>query len=271
MSKQISNFDFIVQKREDLDYQIVVPSRKRSQRIQTVFSFFPQAHIWVHQSQREEYLKVVPENQLKLHKEYGLANIRAEMILRTPNKCVIMIDDDLDGLTFCQGEKTRKTKDANYLRAVMENQIQICYDLDIKCFGWNTNPNPMYYSSIRPFSFTSIPLAIWGVIGKDIVPDRRLKWYGQQMDVVLQNLLKNRIIIRDNRFVYTCGQITGKNAGGAQGMRTSRDCEEDYKLLRKKWGRYAICGINAKEKSVAQNANTYKINVSRKSVVVKEE
>lgn len=271
MSNEISNFDFKVQKREDLDYQIVVPSRKRTERIPTILNLFPDAHIWVHESEKEEYLQVVPENQLKLHNEFGLANIRAEMILKTPNNCVIMIDDDIDGLTFCEGEKTRKTKDPNYLRAVMQNQIQICYDLGIRCFGWNNNPNPMYYSSIRPFSFTSIPTAIWGVIGKDIVPDRRLKWYGEEMDVVLQNLLKYRIIIQDNRFVYTCNDITGQNPGGAQGMRTSRDCDEDYKLLKKKWGDYAVCGKNTKAKSMALNVNSYKINVSRKSVAVKEE
>jgi len=57
--------------------------------------------------------------------------------------------------------------------------IQLCYDLDIKCFGWGNNPNPVYYNSCRPFVFTSIPTAVWGVIGKDIVPDRRLKWYGE--------------------------------------------------------------------------------------------
>lgn len=256
----------ITSKRTELDYMICIPSRKRAERMKKTLALYPDATIWVHESERDDYLRVVPENQLRCHKENGLANIRAEMILRTEESCVVMSDDDVRGVQVCEAPKPFLIEGAGEIRAIIENQIQICRDLNVNMFGWNMSANPLHYWSVRPFSFTTIPLVVWGVIGKEIYPDRRLQWYGEEMDCVLQNLLEHRIIIQDNRFCFICyGNGVGDNDGGAQGLRTKRSCDADYALLRKKWGHYAVCGQQAK---INTNVNTYRVNVSRKASVL---
>lgn len=250
----------------ELDYQIVVPSRKRASNMSALTLKFPDSVIWVHEGEREDYLRVLPESRLRTHNVSGLAAIRREMILGTKNECVVMIDDDVDELYFLEGEKVTHTRDGAIMTQVIENSVRICKDLGLKMFGYNMIPEPKFYNSCNPMSLSTVFCFVYGVFGKNIVPDGRLHYILEDVDMVMTCLMDNRIVYKDCRFAFV-GKSTGGGVGGCQGVRNSIDHEKDMEFMKKKWGKYLNIGKKRVSKK-ASNVNGLSLNVKRKSPLV---
>ena len=104
-----------------------------------------------------------------------------------------------------------------------------------------------------------------GVIGKSIRYDRSLT-YGEDIDLTMKHLLRNRIVYIDNRFYFDFGKAWG-NQGGLQGIRTSEIETRDRARLQRRWGRYVRLGERtaaAKAGKHAGRSTSASIRVKRK-------
>lgn len=220
-----------------MDYRIVVPSRKREDNMENILSMFPEATIVVREEEYKSYLRVTPKEQLVTLPgdfEGGIAKIRAWIMNNFDEDTIIQCDDDLKHVWCVVGQRPRKFKDADKIRRIIENSIQISKDLGISLFYYSRNKKPWSFSAGDPFAFCGgFAGGMFGINGRDLKFDTQL-FTREDLDLTLQALKKDRIILSDRRFYFDFGHTFGGD-GGNQGLRTDQSEENDKKYMRNKW------------------------------------
>jgi len=246
-----------------MNYQIVIPSRKRSENMEEILEIFPRAIIAVHESEVDDYKTSAPQITLMAHSIKGnIGAIRNEILKKVPSECVIFCDDDLKWMWCMTGQRQRKTTDAEAIRQVIENALQCSLDLGIELFSFSRNRDPLQYFANRPFNLTGPSCRIFGIIGRRFKFDESLEW-GEDIDMTLQHLLENRITLHDFRYYFDFGGV-GEGAGGLQGKRTSDGRIRSVKLLSEKWGKHLNMEKRLKETSGMS------IRVNRRAKIISE-
>lgn len=212
-------------------------SRGRSGTIaQHTLRLFPHAELLVHRSERDDYAGLVPRGRLLLHDEPGFPDLIAYCLDRFGNDHVAYLDDDHVSLVCKVGWRARVYVDPEVCAAVVRATAQCALDAGAKLFGFASNAVPATFRPYLPFRFNALIGTMHGVLaehGLEVDPRLRLTW---DVDLCLQSLLKHRILWIDSRWCLTTGFFS--NDGGLASARSQAQFEEEWRVLRSKWGHY---------------------------------
>ena len=177
-----------------------------------------------------------------------------------------MCDDDLR-MVYSMAHVRRKVyRDPRDIRRIVENAMACARDLGLSLFSWATTGRPMSYEACKPIRLVSVAMGTFGIIGRSLRFDTKLE-RGEDVDLTMQALLRERVIYQDTRFKFDCGGMN-RGGGGCQGVRSSRKYELDTRTLEERWGQYVILRGKPriseilKKNSVAERVS---VVVSRKS------
>jgi hypothetical protein len=204
-----------------IDYEIIIPSRRRQNELRGYFNLFPSATIFIHESEHDAYAKIVGKEKIRTHNKQGLWAIHREMILTSEHEIVVHIDDDVNKVFFNSGDERGliAIKDPEHILSVIENTAQTAKDLGLELFGWDLQGKPHYFKPTQPFQLTTPIDTAFGTIGRRLLPDPDFFTSGG-VDLNLNALLHSRVTWMDTRYFFDNGKVFG-GRGGLQGLRTS--------------------------------------------------
>jgi len=246
-----------------LDYEVLIPSRKRSNRLEGWRTLFPFAKLFVHHSEHDDYAKIVGDKNVRTHNVKGLWAIHQAMIDTSEREIVVTIDDDVRRVRFISGDGAAYLKiiDAGHVKTIIENTAIVAKDLGLELFGWDLQGKPQYFRPTEPFKIMTPCDTAFGTIGRNIKWDIRFVAAGQ-FDYNMQVLARSRILWLDSRYYFDNGMV-GKGKGGMQGIRTAENENNDTEFLALKWGRHIFRG-SSKVKG-KMGGMGYRIIVDRKN------
>jgi hypothetical protein len=231
--------------------KVVIPSRRRSQTIGSdSLRLFPDAYVVVHESERDDYRKVVTKRgRLLTHDVAGLGTILNWIVDNVADRhAIAILADDTTGFYLMPGWSARRVDEPERIMAIIESTAQCAIDAGCGLFGGAQNPNPVQYEPGRP-----IKLARWVggplgmVTGHGLRFDERLSLH-VDVDLSLQSLLKHRIIWCDARWC-TSGRALS-NEGGSAHLRGHDAFEREQAILKEKWGPYIEFDMVASKSSL---------------------
>jgi len=205
-----------------------------------MLQLLPDAKVIVAASERSDYLAVVPRRQLLTHDELPtLSDIRNHINGTMQEQCVVMVDDDLNGVMPLIARKKKVLRDPELIFQIVENSHRICEDLDLGLFCYTRSPNTvMMEPECKPFRLVGPAMSAFGVRGP-----ARERHFDPEMancedfDFSLQAALADRIMLCDMRFYFDFGRIfTG--VGGNAGKMTAERIETALAALKRKWGEF---------------------------------
>ena len=170
--------------------------------------------------------------------------------------------------TTTGGVNGRSYSDADFLEGLLLTGAMMMQDSGLSLYGWTICPHPVAYNNCEPYGLNRL------VQGAIYV--KRDAWRFDDstehfdVDCTLTHLLKERILLRDNRFFWDFG-VTSGNFGGQQSSKsrhTGKSVEEGYRDIKKKWGKYFILGgrsVRARVSGGAANQIAFGVLVRRRS------
>tara|TARA_R110000824_G_scaffold53298_2_gene147669 strand:- start:201 stop:971 length:771 start_codon:yes stop_codon:yes gene_type:complete len=219
-------------------YNIAIRSYKRSGKV-TALKVFPDAKIWIPESQREEYAKeygtdvlvVIPDN------EDGNSPRKFNAILnRMESDYQLIVDDDITGIYKFEGTEDPRPvyMQPEDIRDLITRGFRMAEELGTPLWGINLNRDPVSYVTYKPFNFLS---AILGPFSGHIRPSLRYDestLSKDDYDFWLQNILKYRKTLRFNKYHYH--HKHGVGTGGLASIRSIEYEERGAQRMREKWG-----------------------------------
>ena len=133
----------------------------------------------------------------------------------------------------------------------IERLAQMLVDLEVGYLSLPADMNVKFYD--KPFRFVGIPGAI-RIYNKTKFKavDKGNLLYLSDVDIVLQELMRNRIIMIPNYFVHKGAIDTNK--GGNNNSKSMAAMNSENIVMKNKWGKYFIKGDSTK---------MWRINVQR--------
>ena len=203
-------------------FGIYIPSYKRAATI-TTHKLLEYYKVVVRKSEEDEYLKVIPKENLIAVPDEEINNIV---------KVVNWIVDNSD--LIHRLDFNEKITDPEVITSELERIAQLMVDLDIGYGAVDASIAPWNYAQEFTFAGTSGGLR-W--FNKKVYKARFDEKIGYccDTDAVLQELLKNRIILKPK---YLCSHgATDVNSGG-NSQKTRNDQIASFELMKHKWGKY---------------------------------
>jgi len=154
------------------NFKIVIPSRRRVDRIAPTINFTGRKHslIYVNEDEVDTYksqfgniVRSIPKNV------FGMGAIRKYMLedTRADNDLVVQLDDDIIGLEYRFEDKLTQVRETNHFYDVLLNSYQVCDDLEIPVFGYTSHANPIRgYTQLEPVKFTHMISMVTGILPK---------------------------------------------------------------------------------------------------------
>lgn len=229
---------------------IYVPSYNRASTT-TTFQLLDYCTYVVRKSQEEEYrargiknIWAVGDCEID-----NLCKVSNYIVDHAPEKIIFTIDDDVDYFIY-RMEKNEKIKDMDIVMGEIERIAQIMLDLEIGFGAEDAAITPWNYCSEFTFKGTTGAMRWYN---KDVYKSkfREEVYHNCDLDVMLHELLVNRITLKP---MYLCVKAgTDTNAGGnsSKTRQEQRDCVTEMK---RRWGKYFSYNFNT---------NKPTINVSR--------
>lgn len=224
---------------KELSLGIYIPSYRRADTIMT-HNIVEYCKVVVRQSEYEEYLKRVPEEKLMPVADEeinSMIKVWNWCIDNAPEDVVVMIGDDCPDFIYRLDTNT-KILDAETITAEIERIAQLMVDLDIG-FGCD-DPTNVPWGYDGEFAFKG-PSGGINWINKKVYKARYNEEVGYccDTDVVLQELLVNRIVLKPR---YFCAGVpkegsADKNKGG-NSKKSRESMIASYELMKSKWGKY---------------------------------
>ena len=226
-----------------MDFKIVIPSRKRSDKIGKTINFTGRKHslIYVNEDEVDTYksqygdiVRSIPDNI------FGMGAIRKYMLDDTKknNELVVQLDDDIIGLDYIFADKAEQVTDSDHFHEVLLNSYQVCDDLEIPVFGYTSHVNAIRtYTQLDVAKFTHLISMCTGILTKylgSINYDPRFVIY-EDHDFILNTKFYKRFVFVDTR--YNC--VFKKNwtsGGGASLIRNTESLDKHRELLQRKYG-----------------------------------
>jgi hypothetical protein len=215
---------------------IYIPSYKRSETC-TAHKFLTRGTYVVRKSEEELYkqkdLGSCDVLGVDDHLICGLVEVNQWLIDNAKEKVIVILDDDIKHFYY-RMERNDEITDPEIVMMELERIAQILVDLDLGFAA--TDPTTTIWNYVSEFEFKGTAGAIrW--VNRPCFKSRLNKEleYNYDLDVVLQELLHNRIIIKPK---YFCSKgETDTNSGGAS-EKNRQDQYISIELMKKKWGRY---------------------------------
>ena len=192
---------------------------------------------------------VVRKSEEQLYKDAGVESVWAiedelinsvgkvtnYLLDNAPEDVICVCDDDIETFYYRLSRK-EKLKDPVVITREMERLGQLLADLDVGLLGTPITAVP-YYSHEFKLSGTIGPIRIYN---RAKLKSRYIEMpFFTDTDFVLQELLKNRVIIHPEYFVTDAHLEVNK--GGMNMARHKRNQNEAYRKLKEKWGE--ICPL----------------------------
>ena len=222
-------------KKKQKSFGIYIPSYRRADTIST-HRLLEYYKVVVRKSEEDAYLKAIPKENLIAVPDDEINNIVKVVnwiVDNSEEDVIAMIDDDMNDLIY-RLDFNEKITDAEVITSELERIAQLIVDLDIGYGAVDASIAPWNYGQEFTFSGTSGGLR-W--FNKKVYKARFDEKVGYccDTDAVLQELLKNRIILKPK---YLCSHgATDVNAGG-NSQKTRNDQIASFELMKNKWGRY---------------------------------
>ena len=216
--------------------KVVIPSHKRAGRV-TTLQVVPQAILCVEESQAEEYRKAYPGVELLIHPDSvaGLPRKR-DWIYRAAGN-VLMLDDDISAMMRLYtepGERAEVYPDEAW--DIIQSTAAAALDAGVFLWGFNSNPNPMMYTSPSPIKLTGyITGCATGLLAGSKLFYNPAIVCNEDYWISLLNAHYHRMIWKDMRFTFI-QKDTFKNPGGLAEFRNLDREKIDFDLLRRYFG-----------------------------------
>lgn len=223
---------------------IIIPSYKRAGQV-AGYDYFKSARICIPGAQKDDYLKHYDTDRLIIIPNESDGNVarKRNWILRNISRPLLMVDDDVKGLSMSEKGSRRRLKQnialtPSQAQRVIMDGFNMAQQWRCVLWGVNVNTDGRNYQQYKPFSLTQMVLGPFqGHLQHDLYFDERMGTK-DDYDFNLQALAKYRKILRLNKYAYDC--LHGSNAGG---IVSSRSQEREIKYCRaimKKWGERVI-------------------------------
>lgn len=245
-----------------IDYQIVVPSRKRMHNMETIRYLLPSAKICIDEREVDDYAPYVEKSRLLIHPPFdGLAKSINWMMENVEAECLIEIDDDFCGVQVNVGSK-RFITDSEEILAILENAMTCTKDLGLTAFCFSRTVNTTIINPTwRPIVPVQSVCNAFGVMGaaRHRKYDDTLLGRGD-VDWTLQTLLEDRAVYADVRFYFDCGRVFG-GRGGNVGLVTPETFRQTSMKILERWGKHVSFKRMAFQKN--RDVAAVKLAVSR--------
>lgn len=188
----------------------------------------------VRASEEDKYREAGVQNVLAAPDDQVSNAIRTYwwIVDHAPEDIVFIADDDIKDVMYRLDNTTALNKDKETIMAEIERIAQLMVDLDIGYACIDATGTIYNYDGAFAFKGTSGSLK-W--MYKKVLkarPDERCK-YNYDLDLVLQELLYNRIILKPRYIV--CKDYQDTNAGG-DSEKKRKDQIESIEAMKLKWG-----------------------------------
>jgi len=220
----------------ELDYRIVIPSKGRSKNMPKCLDMFPTALIYIDIEELEDYLEYVPRHKILLHPPTNkLSVLRNYLLDILPNETFFTVDDDINYVISLVGRRTRKITDPKSMIQIIENAVIMLKDADLNLFIWASSANPMTFMAGEHLKYVGLPSGAYVLRGKDYRYDENL-FVRLDLDLVMHQLLENRIVLSDTRFYWQDKDGYQGGTGGCQALRSKEMEKFEKEYLYGKWG-----------------------------------
>ncbi len=216
------------------DWHVYCPSYKRSDIAISHKLFKPDRFTYVvRESEYEKYLHL-GVNLLRITDPVNnICETRNWIYDHAPIKNRLQVDDDMSGVHWFY-KKERLLLDIDQLDCIITRHFEIAEDLGIKMWGLNILPDPIAYTTFKPYNFNKPILGPFtATLDMDLRHDPRLT-LKEDYDMFLQVMHKYGKVMRCNFLSYQVDHQ--KMRGGCQTYRTIEKEREQNLLLQKKWG-----------------------------------
>lgn len=220
---------------EKNNFGIYIPSYKRAESI-TTYKILEYYKVVVRKSEEDDYLNVIPkENLISVADEEinSIEKVVNWIVENSEEKVIAMIDDDMKDCLY-RFDYNEKVTDKTVITSEIERIAQIMVDLGIGYGAVDTTKAPWNYGQEFTFAGTSGGLRWFNKNCYKSTFDSKIG-YCCDTDVVLSELLKNRIVLKPKYFCSNGG--TDKNKGG-NSSKKRQDMIDSFYRMKQKWGRY---------------------------------
>lgn len=224
------------------DISVCVPSYKRPTYVETK-EYLNFIKVYVAYEEFEEYKKYQPDLEI-IQCDKGIqgniSRVRNYIIQKELNKrdAVCIIDDDMKGVYYWERGLSHRVEPEQFM-TFLQKYTLMAFDFGVYLWGINVNKDPMVYSSNVPFSTLSYigsPFMVF-LKGNNCWFDETFS-LKEDYDMTIQQLNKNRKVLRINKFYYDVKQ--SKQVGGCSSYRNFVEEEKQVRLLQKKWGKHIV-------------------------------
>jgi len=217
---------------------IVIPSKERAEA-GTTWNLFPDATVFVHERELEEYKKHLPNAKIETHTEDGGLTPIRNIIMRkiSMGDWVIQLDDDIKvvGYFTADGDKKKKVKwSSKQHMNEWFNAIDLAEKSGFYLIGESPTANEFYYRPERPHSINTFVEGHCMIIKRcELMFDEKCR-VKQDYDYTLQCAVSGRRVLRLD---YLWSDYTyRKAAGGCMDTWKKSGLEEEvYNYMMNKW------------------------------------
>ena len=204
----------------------------------------PFINVYVDSSEYEDYIKFNPKLEIIKCEEGvqgNVSRIRNYILKKEFDNgadAVVLVDDDLRGVYYWENKKAHLVETDAFINFIKKYSI-VAKEWGAYLWGVNVNQDKQVYREYSPFStlsFVGGPFQVF-LKGNNCWYDERL-FLKEDYDMTLQQINKNRIVLRLNKFFYSCRQ--SEQIGGCAVQRNYKKEEEQLKLLQSKWGKQIV-------------------------------
>lgn len=215
-------------------FGIYIISYNRADEIKT-HKFLEYYKVVIRESEKDKYLKVIPEENLLPVPDgeiCGFTKVMNWVIENAEEDVIVILDDDIEKFQY-RLEYNSSIEDNSIITEELERVGQLIFDLDIGLASVDVTPAPWNYRSEFEFTGTSGGCR-W--FNRSIFKSRYTTDIGDScdFDVVFQELIKNRIILKPKYF--TANAMLDLNKGGI--TKSRQGTIDSYKAMKIKWGKY---------------------------------
>ena len=219
---------------DEVGLGIYIPSYRRAKTV-TTHRFLEYYKYVVRESEKAEYEAAGITNILAVDDELicGLTEVNQWLIDNAPEQLICILDDDIHHFYY-RLDRQDSIENPALITSEIERIAQLMVDLDVGFAATDATTSIWNYDA--EFSFKGTAGAVrW--INRKVFKAKCQKdlEYNYDLDLVLQELLVNRIILKPR---YFCSKgLTDTNEGGAS-SKDRQDQIVSINLMMAKWGKY---------------------------------
>lgn len=220
---------------QELTLGIYVMSYKRSNKILT-YGLFEDCTYFVRASEEEAYRKAGIPKILSAPDEEISNAIKTYwwLVDHAPEDIIFIADDDIEDVMYRLDTNEPLKRNAEIITSEIERIAQLMVDLNVGYACIDATGVPYGYDGEFAFKGTSGSMKWVYRAALKARPDEKVK-FNYDLDLVLQELLTNRIILKPRYIVGKDKQDV--NAGGDSG-KLRQDQLDSIQNMKIKWGKY---------------------------------